>query len=295
MLVRVHVAALNPLDWHTMRGEPYFMRLEGGIGEPHDSTIGVDFAGTVESVGKNITRFKPGDQVFGGRSGALAEFVLAGEASSVVHKPASISFEDAAAFPIAAVTALQGLRDRGQLQAGQSVLINGASGGVGTFAVQIAKSMGAQVTGVCSTRNVELVRSLGADLVVDYTRENFTDRSERYDLILDNVGSQSLGRLRDILKPSGRIVIVGGASRDPWLGPLIEPLKAAVVAPFVDHEMGMFIAHLNQADLTTLAKLAESGAVRAVIDKTFALNEVSTAMEYLETGRARGKVLVNIH
>jgi NADPH:quinone reductase-like Zn-dependent oxidoreductase len=139
------------------------------------------------------------------------------------------------------------------------------------------------------------VRSLGADLVVDYTRENFTDRSERYDLILDNVGSQSLGRLRDILKPSGRIVIVGGASRDPWLGPLIEPLKAAVVAPFVDHEMGMFIAHLNQADLTTLAKLAESGAVRAVIDKTFALNEVSTAMEYLETGRARGKVLVNIH
>jgi NADPH:quinone reductase-like Zn-dependent oxidoreductase len=294
MLVRVHVAALNPLDWHTMRGEPYFMRLGGGLGRPQDTTIGVDFAGTVEAVGKNITRFKPGDQIFGGRSGALAQYVLASEASSVVHKPANITSEEAAAIPIAAITALQGLRDRGHLQAGQSVLINGASGGVGTFAVQIAKSMGAQVTGVCSTRNVELVRSLGADLVVDYTKENFTDREERYDLILDNVGSQSLGRLRGVLKPTGRIVIVGGMSRDPWLGPLIEPLKAMAVAPFVDHEMGMFVAQLNQTDLTTLAKLMESGAIRSVIDKTFALNEVSTAMEYLETGRARGKVVVNI-
>jgi NADPH:quinone reductase-like Zn-dependent oxidoreductase len=294
MLVRVHVAALNPLDWHSMRGEPYFMRMGGGLGTPQDTTIGVDFAGTVETVGKNVKNFKAGDQIFGGRSGALAQYVLASEASSVVHKPASITFEEAAAIPIAAITALQGLRDRGQLQAGQSVLINGASGGVGTFAVQIAKSMGAQVTGVCSTRNVELVRSLGADLVVDYTQENFTERTERYDLILDNVGSQSLGRLRGVLKPTGRIVIVGGASRDPWLGVLIEPLKAMVVAPFVDHEMGMFIAHLNQPDLTTIAKLMESGAVRSVIDKTFELSEVSTAMEYLETGRARGKVVVKI-
>jgi NADPH:quinone reductase-like Zn-dependent oxidoreductase len=294
MLVRVQVAGLNPADWHSMRGEPYFIRLGGGIGTPEDTTVGVDFAGTVETVGKNITRFKAGDQVFGGRGGAMAEYVLAGETSSVVHKPANASFEEAAAVPIAAITALQGLRDRGHLAAGQSVLINGASGGVGTFAVQIAKSMGAQVTGVCSTRNLDLVRSLGADLVVDYTQENFTDRAERYDLILDNVGSQPLGRLRDILKPNGRIVIVGGASRDPWIGPLIEPLKAMALAPFVDHEMGMFIAQLNQPDLTTLAKLMESGAVRSVIDKTFTLNEVSTAMEYLETGRVRGKVIVKI-
>jgi NADPH:quinone reductase-like Zn-dependent oxidoreductase len=294
MLVRVHVAALNPLDWHSMRGEPYFMRLGGGIGTPEDTTVGVDFAGTVETVGKNITRFKPGDQIFGGRSGSMAQYVLVSETSSVVHKPANASFEEAAALPIAGITALQGLRDRGELEAGQSVLINGASGGVGTYAVQIAKSMGAQVTGVCSTRNVELVRSLGADLVVDYTQENFTDRAERYDLILDNVGSQPLGRLRDILKPTGRIVIVGGASRDPWLGPLIEPLKAMAVGPFVDQKMGMFIAHLNQPDLTTLAKLMESGALRSVIDKTFTLTEVSTAMEYLETGRARGKVIVKI-
>jgi NADPH:quinone reductase-like Zn-dependent oxidoreductase len=294
VLVRVHVAALNPLDWHSMRGEPYFMRLGGGIGTPQDTTVGVDFAGTVETVGKNIKRFKPGDQIFGGRSGALAQYVVVSERSSVVHKPASVTFEQAAAIPIAAITALQGLRDHGHLEAGQSVLINGASGGVGTFAVQIAKSMGAQVTGVCSTRNLDLVRSLGADLVIDYTHENFTDRAERYDLILDNVGSQTLGRLRSVLKPTGRIVIVGGASRDPWLGPLIEPLKAMAVAPFVDHDMGMFIAHMNQPDLTTLAKLMESGAVRSVIDRTFGLSEVSTAMEYLETGRARGKVLVKI-
>lgn len=215
--IRVHAASINPLDWHYLRGAPYLMRLDSGLTRPTSPRLGVDFAGTVEAVGRNVSGFKPGDEVFGGRNGALAEYVCVSP-RAVVAKPANVTFEQAAAVPIAAVTALQGLRDRGKLRAGEKVLINGASGGVGTFAVQIAKVLGAEVTGVCSTRNVELVRSLGADRVVDYTRETFTEGAERYDLILDMVGNHDLLDLRRVLKPEGRYVMIGGSS-GRWMRP----------------------------------------------------------------------------
>jgi NADPH:quinone reductase-like Zn-dependent oxidoreductase len=292
VLVKVHAAAVNPLDWHYMRGEPYVMRLGSGFGAPDNTRLGVDFSGTVEAVGSAVTRFKPGDEVYGGRNGALADYVVVGEDRAIVRKPANVSHEQAAAVPIAAVTALQGLRDQGKLTPGQKVLINGASGGVGTFAVQIAKSLGAEVTGVCSTRNVELVRSLGADRVVDYTQEDFTAGEPGYDLILDNVGNRSLADLRRALKPTGKLVIVGGPSSNPWLGPLVQVIKASVMAPFVDQQMGMFVAELNAADLEILGDLMRDGKLRSVIDRRFTLEEAPTAIEYLESGRARGKVLI---
>ena len=294
ILVKVHAAGVNPLDWHTMRGEPYVMRLSSGFGRPKDVTVGVDFSGTVEAVGAQVTRFKVGDAVFGGRAGALGEYVVVREAGSVATKPDSISFEQAAAVPIAAITALQALRDNGKLQPGQKVLINGASGGVGTFAVQIAKAMGAEVTGVCSTRNVELVRSLGADRVIDYTRENFTEEDVDYDLIIDNVGNQGLLKVRDVMKPGATIVMVGGQSTDVWIGPLWRWIKAAVLSPFVDEELSGIMAQLNQADLELLAGMMRDGKVTPVIDRTYALAETAEAIEYLETGRARGKVVVKV-
>ncbi|HKS57134.1 MAG TPA: NAD(P)-dependent alcohol dehydrogenase [Steroidobacteraceae bacterium] len=293
LLVKVHAAALNPLDWHTMRGSPYLMRLSSGLGSPHDARVGVDFAGTVEAVGKSVTHFKPGDEVFGGADGAVAEYVVVRESRAVTLKPANITFEQAASVPVAAITALQGLRDKGGIKAGQKVLINGASGGVGTFAVQIAKHYGAEVTGVCSTRNVELVRSLGADHVVDYTKDDFTKSGEQYDIILDNVSNRSLSELRDVLKPTGHLVIVG-AEKGDWIGPLMPVIKASVVAPFVDQKMGFFIARLEPADLQLLGDLMGSGALTPVIDRRYAFDDAAKAMEYLEGGRARGKVIVNI-
>lgn len=292
VLVKVHAASVNPLDWHYMRGEPYIMRLSAGIGAPKDSRVGVDFAGTVEAVGKDVTRFKVGDEVFGGGSGALAEYLTIRETSAVAHKPANISFEQAAAVPIAGVTALQALRDMGQLKAGQKVLINGASGGVGTFAVQIAKSLGAEVTGVCSTRNVELVRSLGADHVIDYTKDNFTEGTEKYDVIVDNVGSQPLRKARRALNPGGIFVMVGANSDDPWLGPIWQPIKAAVLEPMVEEKFVMFFARLEQGDLGVIAGLMQAGKVSPVIDRRYPLAEAATAIAYLEEGRARGKVIV---
>ena len=205
VIVKVRAASVNPLDWHTLRGKPYFMRMDAGIGAPTEVQLGVDFAGVVESVGKSVTKFKPGDEVFGARSGAFSEFVRVKESRNIVLKPASASFEQAASLPIAAITALQALRDKGQLKAGQKVLINGASGGVGTFAVQIAKALGAEVTGVCSGRNVELVRSLGADHVIDYTREDFTAGATKYDLIVDNVVTHSFSDYRRVLTDTGSI------------------------------------------------------------------------------------------
>jgi NADPH:quinone reductase-like Zn-dependent oxidoreductase len=293
LLVKVHAAALNPVDWHTMRGSPYLMRLSSGIGTPQDPRVGVDFAGTVEAVGKNVTRFKPGDEVFGGAGGAVAQYVVVREHRAVTLKPANITFEQAASVPVAAVTALQGLRDEGAIKAGQRVLINGASGGVGTFAVQIAKHYGAEVTGVCSTRNVELVRSLGADHVIDYTKDDFTQGTEQYDLILDNVSNRSLSELRSVLKPSGRLVIVG-AEKGDWIGPLLPVIKATASAPFVDQKMGFFIAQLEPGDLKLLGDLMQSGQMTPVIDRRYAFNEAAQAMEYLETGRARGKVVVDV-
>lgn len=294
VLVKVHVAAVNPLDWHVMRGEPYLMRMSAGIGAPNDILFGEDFAGTVEAVGESVTRFKPGDAVFGSRGGSIAEYLAVRETGAIVHKPANVTFAEASGVGIAAVTALQGLRDIGQLQPGQHVLINGASGGVGTYAVQIAKALGARVTGVCSTRNVQLVKSLGADRVIDYTKENFTDDSEQYDMILDNVSTQSLSAMRRVLKPNGRIVIVGGVTRDPWLGPLVGPIKAMLYSPFVDEKMGMFIASMTAPALQTIADLMHEGKVKTVIDREYAFEETSAAVAYLETGRARGKILVRV-
>jgi NADPH:quinone reductase-like Zn-dependent oxidoreductase len=294
VLVKVHAAAVNPADWHRMTGTPYIMRLSEGLGAPSEPALGVDYAGTVEQVGKKVTRFKPGDEVFGGRTGAFAEYVAATEQGSITLKPANVSFEQAAALPIAAITALQGLRDQGGIKPGQEVLINGASGGVGTYAVQIAKALGARVTGVCSTRNVEMVRSLGADEVIDYTQENFTLRDKRFDLILDNVGNHPLLHLRKVLAPTGVIVIVGGPKSGPWIGALKGPIKGAVVSKFVDQKIGFFIARLNHPDLAYLAGLASEGKLRSIIDRRYPLAELPAAMEYLGTWRARGKIIVSM-
>jgi NADPH:quinone reductase-like Zn-dependent oxidoreductase len=294
VLVKVHAASINPLEWHYMRGTPYLMRAEAGMGFPQDPRLGVDFAGTVEEIGKGVTKFKPGDEVFGGRDGALGEYVVVRESASIVPKPTNLTFEQAAAIPIAAVTALQGLRDVGKIHAGQKVLINGASGGVGTFAVQIAKSYGAEVTGVCSTRNVDLVKSLGADHVIDYTREDFTQGTQHYDVIFDAVGNHSLSEYRRVMTPQGIFVIVGGPSTDPWIGPLIMPLKAKLVAPFVSQKFEFFLADINPQDLQVLAGMAQSGKLTPVIDKTYPMSDIQTAMRYLETGHARGKVAVQV-
>jgi NADPH:quinone reductase-like Zn-dependent oxidoreductase len=252
----------------------------------------VDFAGTVEAVGAGVTRFSPGDAVFGGRTGAFAEYVVVREDRAVVAKPAGVSFEQAAAVPIAGLTALQGLRDRGGLEAGDKVLVNGASGGVGTFAVQIAKAYGAEVTGVCSTRNVEMVRSLGADHVIDYTQENYTDGEVRYDLILDNVGNHSLSDNRRVMSPDGVLVMVGGPKDDPWIGPLLRPAKALLMSPFVDEELAPFLARLTPEDLEVMAGLMADGKVTAVIDRRYRLDQVGEAIGYLEEGHARGKVIL---
>ena len=293
VLVRVRAAGVNPLDWHYMRGSPYIMRLGSGIGAPSDPRIGVDFAGTVEAVGANVSRFKPGDDVFGGRNGAFAEFLVVPEDRAIALKPANVSFEQAAAVSIAAITALQALRDKGGLEPGQKVLINGASGGVGTFAVQIAGAMGAEVSGVCSTRNVEMVRSIGADHVFDYKKENYTESGNEYDLIVDMVGNHSLFANRSVLTENGKLVIVGGAKGD-WLGPLLRPIGTMIQGPFVDQEMHVLFAQLEQSDMELLADMMEDGRVAPVLDRTYPLSETAEAIRYSETGRARGKIIVSI-
>lgn len=294
VLVKVHAASVNPLDWHYMRGKPYIMRLSSGIGRPADPRFGVDFAGTVEAVGKNVQRFKPGDEVFGGKSGALAEYVTVREDRALVLKPADISFEEAAAVPVAAITALQAVRDKGQVKPGHKVLVNGASGGVGTFAVQIAKSYGAEVTGVSSTRNVELVRSIGADHVIDYKQQDFTRGAQRYDVIIDNVGNHPLLAYRRVLEPDGIVVMVGGPSGDPWIGPLARPIRAAVLSPFVSQRFAMLMAALNAEDMGVLRDLLAAGRLKPVIDRRYTLPEVPAAIAYLEEGRARGKVVIAV-
>lgn len=296
LLVRVRAAAVNPLDWHFMRGTPYIVRLGNGLRRPEVLRLGVDFAGTVEAVGRNVTRFKPADDVFGGKTGAFGEYVTVHEDRAVVLKPPDVTFEQAASVPIAAVTALQALRDAGKVQPGQKVLVNGASGGVGTFAVQLAKHFGAHVTGVCSTRNLEMVLSIGADEVIDYTREDFTEGPERYDLILDLVGNASLSEIRHVMKPEGKTILVGGGGPDAgnWVGPLAGPIKALMYAPFVSEEFLPFLAELNQEDLTLLGNLIQSGEVTPVIDRRYSLSEVPDAIRYLEEGHARGKVIITI-
>ncbi len=293
VLVKVAAAAVNPLDWHFMRGTPYFVRLLTGLGAPDNLGLGVDFAGTVEAVGAKVTRFKPGDEVFGGGNGAFAEYVSVHEGGALALKPVDVSFEQAASSPIAAITALQALRDVGKVEPGQKVLINGASGGVGTFAVQIAKVLGAEVTGVCSTRNVELVRSLGADHVFDYTKESYIDSGEQFDLIIDMVSNHSLLANRRVLKPEGTFVIVGGGKGD-WLGPMMRPINAMLLSPFVDQEFVMILADMDTEDLTTLGELMQTGKVTAVIDSHFSLSEVPAAIRHSEDGHARGKIIIDV-
>ena len=295
ILVRVRAASVNPYDWHFIEGTPYIMRAMGvGLRKPKDTRLGVDFAGTVEAVGKNVTQFKPGDDVFGGRGGAFAEYVCPRANRAVALKPASLTFEQAASVNIAGITALQALRDKGQIQPGQKVLINGASGGVGTFAVQIAKSFGADVTGVCSTRNV--VRSLGADHIIDYTKEDFAKGDQRYDVILDNVPNHSLSECRRILNPNGKYVMIGGGGPNDnrWIGPFGRVIHTMVLSPFVSQKMGMMMADANQKDLTVLGDLMQSGKVKPVIDRTYKLSEVPAAIAYLEEGHARGKVVITV-
>jgi NADPH:quinone reductase-like Zn-dependent oxidoreductase len=292
LLVKVHAAGVNPLDWHYMQGKPYIMRLSSGIGRPENPAAGVDFAGTVQAVGRNVTRFKPGDAVMGGTRGAFAEYLLVREDRSVVHKPDNISFEHAAAVPIAAVTALQAVRDAGQVQAGQRALVNGASGGVGTFAVQIAKARGAHVTGVSSTRNLELVRSLGADDVIDYTQTDFTEGQARYDAIIDNVGNRPLRAYRRVLEPNGTLVMVTGPKTNPWLGPIGRVLWTKLSAPFTSRTQASLFAELNARDLAVLRDMLEAGALQAVIDRRFTLAQTPQAIDYLEQGRTRGKNVI---
>src|SRR5215831_429743 len=298
VLVRVRAASLNPLDGHFVRGMWLARLMGGGLRKPKETRLGVDYAGTVEAVGKNVTNFKPGDEVFGGRTGALAEYVCARANRAIALKPANMTFEQAGSVAVAAITALQGLRDKGRVQAGQKVLINGASGGVGTFAVQIAKSLGADVTGVCSTRNLDLVRSIGADHVIDYTKEDFTKGDQHYDVIFDNVQNHSLSERQHVLVENGICVLagIGGAGWHPETagriaGSFIAPLRSK----FGKQKFVFFIAQFNHNDLAYLADLMQSGKVTPVIDRTYkSLGEVQDALAYLEQGHARGKVVVNV-
>ena len=291
VLVKVIAASANPLDWHRMRGEPFLARMGEGLRKPNNQKLGADVAGRVESVGKNVTEFRHGNEVFGVCSGAFAEYALAGE-SKLVLKPANISFDAAAAVPVGAFTALQGLRDTGQIQAGQKVLVNGASGGVGHFAVQIAKSYGAEVTGVCSTGNLDMVRSIGADHVVDYTREDFTRNGKLYDLIYCAIGNRSAFDYRRALNPQGVCVIAGFTSMPLLLGNMI-------LGPLVSRSggkkiMGMGISNANKDDLLVIKELLEKGKVVPVIDRRYPLRETAEAIRYLETLHARGKVIISL-
>lgn len=293
VLVRVHAAGVNPYDWHFMRGSPYFMRIMTGIGSPADTRLGVDFAGTVEAVGADVTRFRPGDEVFGGATGAFAEYVTVAEDGAIAPKPANVSFAEAAGVGIAGVTALQALRDAGGVEAGEKVLINGASGGVGTFAVQIARNFGAEVYGVCSTRNVDMVRRIGANHVIDYKQEDYTEGDYSFDLIVDMVGNHALSSNLRVLEPDGTLVLVGGPSGD-WIGPLMPSIRARLMSPFVDEEIVTLLARLAGDDFGLLADLMEQGAVTPVVDRRYALDEVPDAIAYSESGRARGKIIIEV-
>ncbi|MER7692580.1 NAD(P)-dependent alcohol dehydrogenase [Streptomyces sp. NPDC097610] len=295
VLVRVHAAAVNARDWHLMRGDPYLARLALGLSRPKTKIRGTDFAGRVEAVGRNVKRFRPDDEVFGEVDGAFAEYVCAQD-NVVEPKPAGLSFEQAAAIPLAGNTALMGLRDLGQVQPGQQVLVNGASGGVGTFAVQIAKAFGAEVTGVCSTRNRELIRSMGADHLIDYTREDFTRNGRRYDVVFDLVGNHSLTECRRALTPTGRLVLSGGGVSEggSLIGPMGLILKGQVMSHFVHQRLLILTATPSKENLAALRELAESGKLTPVIDRTYPLSEVPEAIRYLEVEHARSKVVITV-
>ena len=293
VLVRVHACGLNPYDWHFTRGHPYAVRLITGLRRPRKPTIlGSDMAGQVEAVGRNVTRFRPGDEVYAEVGvGGCAEYISVAE-TKLRSKPINLTFEEAAAVPMAATTALIGVRDKGSVQSGQKVLINGASGGVGTFAVQIAKAFGAEVTGVCSSRNAELVRSIGADDVIDYTQDDFTRGRQRYDLILDCVGNHSLSACRRVLAPKGTYGTPGGG-KGRWLGPASQQLKVSLLSPFVGQNLVPVNDKPNEL-LDDLRELIEAGKLTPVIDKVCVLSEAAEAMRLLESGRTRGKVVITV-
>lgn len=295
VLIKVRAASVNPLDSHLMKGIPYLGRLAFGLLKPKLTRPGVDVAGQVEDVGKAVTQFKPGDELFGSCRGAFAEYVCTAE-SAVVAKPANVTFEQVAAVPVAAFTALQGLRDKGQVQPGQRVLVNGAAGGVGTFAVQIAKWLGAEVTGVCSTRNVDLVRSLGADHVIDYTQADFTRGTQRYDLIFDLVANHSLLACRRVMTPKGTYIGAGvlGAMKGRWVGPLASLLKTRVQSVFVSQKAVMLFAKSRQEDLRLMCELLATGKVTPVIGRQFSLGEVAEAIRHVAEGHAQGKVVITL-
>lgn len=292
LLVKIHAASANPLDWHRMRGEPFIARLSGGLFKPKDIAIGADFAGVVEAVGSGVTRFKPGDAVYGERfTGSFAEYLCVSE-KIVAHKPENISFAEAAATPVAAYTALQGLRDYGHIQAGQRVLINGAAGGVGTFAVQIARSFGAEVTGVCSTRNLDLVRSIGATHAIDYTKEDFTRSGQQYDLIFDAVGNRTAPDMARALTPNGICTVAGFTSMALLFQTI---LRGGWISRNTSKKIGLMpTAESKLEDLIFLSGLLESGKVKPVIDRHYPLKETAEAIRYLEKGHARGKVIVDV-
>ncbi len=292
VLIKVVAAGVNPLDWHYMRGSPYLLRLFAGTGAPDDYRMGVDFAGTVVATGPEVTRFKVGDEVFGGAAGAFGEYVVRSENRALAHKPDNVSFEEAAGVPIAAITALQALRDHGQLKPGQRVLINGASGGVGTYAVQIAKAMGAHVSGVCSGRNVEMVTSIGADQVFNYKQENYTESGQSFDLIVDMIGNHGPLANRQVLTPEGRLVMVGGAKGN-WLAPFYNLIATTLTNPFVSQELTSFTATLTGEDMAELAALMADGKLRTVIDKVYPLADTAEAVRYSESGRVRGKIVIS--
>ncbi|MFF0066706.1 NAD(P)-dependent alcohol dehydrogenase [Streptomyces sp. NPDC005279] len=294
VLVRVHAAGVDQGVWHLVTGLPYLLRGMGfGLRRPKNRVPGLDVAGRVEAVGRNVIRFQPGDEVFGTCSGSYAEYVCARQ-DKFAPKPANVTFAQAAAVPSSAFAALQGLRRSAQVQAGQKVLVIGAGGGVGTFAVQLAKEFGAHVTGVCSTKKTDLVRSIGADEVIDYTREDFADGPSRYDLILDAAGGRSLSHLRRALGPRGTLVVVGSEEGGRWAQGVDRALRAALLSPFVSQKLRMLVSTENEGDLQLLGKLIEAGKLTPIVDRTYSLSEVPKAIEYLRAGHARGKVVITV-
>ena len=289
-LVRVRATSVNAFDWHMLRGKPYLARLGEGLRSPKTTVLGLDVAGVVEAVGEKVTHVKPGDHVFGSRTGAFAEYI---SGRNMVLMPNGITFEQAAAVPTAGQTALVGLRDKGEIKAGQRILINGAGGGVGTFAVQIAKAFGAEVTAVTSTRNLDMVRSIGADHVVDYTREDFTRSRERYDLIFDIGGNRSLSRTRRVLTPDGTLVLVA-PGRGQWIGPIVRVLGAVVTTRFRRQRVRPFLAPVSRDNLLVLKELIEAGKITPVIDRTYPFDEIPDAVRHVERGHVGGKVVITV-
>jgi NADPH:quinone reductase-like Zn-dependent oxidoreductase len=292
VLIRVRAASANPLDWFAFTGTPYIARPGFGLKKPRGERLGADLAGVVEKVGSAVTTMKPSDEVFGTSKGTFAELVVAAEGKSIAPKPANLSFEEAAAIPVAALTALQALRDKGSVQPGHRVLVNGAAGGVGSFTVQIAKALGAEVTAVCSSRNVDVVRSLGADEVIDYTREDFTRGVAAYDLMIDVAGSRTWSEVKRVLRPNATVVIVGGSKTSRMLGPLGHMIRMTAGSMLDRQKTTFFISKENVADLMVLAEMAERGTIRPFVEQTYPLDRISEAMTYLGTGHARGKLVI---